>query len=747
MGVSKAGHDCSGLKWVEALLRGAGNGVDEMESNFARDDFDAKTFVRALYDGSLLLERGRRGGGVHGAGSTVTAKDGGATLKQRVIQTTQNVFGYGKRRKRNGGDGDSLKRAQKLHDVLDARVATKNDVLHRVDALKHRTGRRIKRDIASQYNYFIAVAKDARLVARLSHQLQVQLEDAEVILRQIQQRQRRRQELGGNGSAAGDVNSGTLGGSSDGEQTSIKTGRKKLVTVYADNVLQGVHHRARRDHPGWAAAQWWDDDSSRHVVRESGNIDFDDTGACMLAQLNVLIVQRRLEDAIEHAGRVIQYVRRSCPDDSGLQDGLRQRITYLTRLIIREVKSTHIESVGRQRELLRFAAMIERGVHVAPVILRARKRLMLRKLRTALVSSMASSGDDQIAFVALVCDAVCSIVRGAADDLQQAFSRKGWPDIVCILLAWVRTHCVETLVDVLSRGPLHVLAAAGCMSSSLDAVAVTAHDEEKKSRSAKRRQGSFSFVDFNTHRLQRVVSLSSVVLENCSTLERIGVPFSDFLRPRLLRPVANSLDTHVRNLRAFTWAVLGRKFLGVCVDESEITEGCAIAAISSAVGGMRKIFVIGEGVSGSGVGAAFASGGEHVFVQTVLGLYKFASWLAETLARLCGKPALHFASSCDVMAVSNALRHELIDSGLPFMKNNMSSLKLSRRDQAELTEAHDASALVVLRACDRLDGFASLSRGAMDAKTNAGAAAILGSEVEQSDSEIEAEEEEEDCWL
>ena len=176
---------------------------------------------------------------------------------------------------------------------------------------------------------------------------------------------------------------------------------------------------------------------------------------------------------------------------------------------------------------------------------------------------------------------------------------------------------------------------------------------------------------------------------------------------------------------------------------------------------MRKIFVVGESVSGSGRGAAFALGGERICVQTVLGLYEVASWLAELLASMCGPsavaaavgggaekeaeggtPALRFAPECNTAAVSNALRGELVETGLAFMRNGMVSLRLLGREQALLEEAHDVSVQAVLGACDRLDRYAPTQDGGLRGERR-------GPEIEaeESDSEIEVLDAEEDCWL
>lgn len=792
-----------------------------MERVFESADFDTRAFVRGLYDGSLLkhgvldVAIAHTGGGgrkrgtrskdlglgfpsVNSLDTQMGSKDygshnafnknvrrnraGGPTVAQRVLETTQKAFGFKRTAK---GNTKKLKRTRPEMDILDSSIMTKDDILRRVDELQERNVRRLKRDIASQYNYFIAAARDARQVGHLSQVLKAQVKESERILQKIQRNHQ---------------NVDTLI-----KQTNTMTG-KRFSSESQTSGGSEVHHVTKVDDEGNGQTEsidrfnpWMD----RFNVRSNDwmmgrlqeticfdDVNFEDAESRMLAQLRVLIVQRRLEDAVKQASAMIDKCRQE-GETTVLKDDARECISHIRRLIISEIKNTHVEDIQRQRVLIRYASKLKVAITVVSYVLEARSKLMKRRLRTAVMASMNCGAnvlakmnvDDSpttfsgagprpskcagvdLMLVKLACQAITSTVRVTVEDFRTAFSQtEDWTKIICILLTWAHSSCLKSLLRVLLRGPLNSIAATGCLSNCLDSVAIAANKAiSSKSRKKKRRQSQrekdliFS-IDFETSRMEKVISLSFMAMETSSPLDSIGFPFSVYLRYPLLEQVSLSCESHVRGLKSCTEAIINGRFLPA-TDDFGTRESRLVSAINTATQGICKIFLLCKRVAES---PYFSDAGATVCLKTTVGLCGIVSWIVDEVTTLFSVESdvasssctiSEFSTDCNPALISGALLDTCVKSGLDFLRNEINSCKCFFQYLARVNKVIDEVKDRILKICALFNSHIPQKSEANVNQTEEfitkGQPSTTESEPSYSSSDLGVDNsgEEEDCWL
>ena len=282
------------------------------------------------------------------------------------------------------------------------------------------------------------------------------------------------------------------------------------------------------------------------------------------SQLDVLIVQRRMEEATAEATRLIhshQQEQQSSPPTptsttTTTTTSLDLRLDKLNRLVIHALEHVPLTDHVRQLNLIIMTSNLLRGTSGCNRLLVLRSQLIQKQLRDIAVAS-ASTLTDHIGhtYVRNVCRTFTAVISQTSHDFHTAFDQgKSWTPILCAFITWIKRDCIDCLVRILTHGPFNSLvgthqrhteemycyplyqAHSGTVKArTRTATKTNATNATNATVMEALQHGCGSSAYFNLTRFHVLIELIRLACYECSDISiDIGLPYSKCIQRKLL---------------------------------------------------------------------------------------------------------------------------------------------------------------------------------------------------------------------
>jgi len=487
-----------------------------LEGRFASEDFDASLFVRQMYDGSL--------------------DEGKATSAEETKpNNSRQLFLF---RRKNSDKQKNYTIARK-NVSLDLHNEMNTPTREHVEYIRERKMKQIKKKITDKYQVFITAAQDTRDLTELVRRQNEQVNKYEATL-----------ELIKHGHAS---------------EVSLSNGTNNLnMRRPRPSIAFGTEAEGKSN-----AEQNNENDDGENKEKEKATEEEESVEEQEYSQLDVLIIQRRMEEATEEA-RVLIHKHRQRPPKDWLR--LNIRLDKLNNLILRALDRMPLEDRQWQLSLVTMTSYILRSKYGCGRLLILRSQLIQTRLRRIVLES-ASTSTDHIgtSYTRSVCRTVCGIVSSTSYDFRAAFSSSiEWTNILCALISWIKRDCIDCILRMLGNGPYNSLAGEHqehttdmylqplSRAATFAATSFSTANKHRRMRSEDighvLTHGCFGATAiFDTERLATLVTLVQCAVSECEEASTsTGVPMSTCISKSLLsKHIHPSIREHCRAFHNF----------------------------------------------------------------------------------------------------------------------------------------------------------------------------------------------------
>ncbi len=391
--------------------------MSSLDKLFRSKDFNATDFVKRMYNGTVpTMETLSNEKEKESKNYDNNTKQTISSLPVRAVRAVVKGFGLNsKNESPNKGNSNNLQ--TRLNQPSEA------DVI----ALEDKFEKTLKREIADKYHVFITAAEDTRELTDLIRRQNEQLELYEKTLNLLKSGER---------------------------NDSLKKHSHSINIIKTDN---------------------GDDNDDVHRFSSSSSSSDDDDGTkedfrsfyivSPYAQLDVLILQRRMAEATVEANRLIrnfiengQIQNKNAIKSSSI--GLDSRLSKLNDLVINALQHTPLKDHKRQFTLIKMTSTLLRSISGSKHLLYLRKKYIQRRLSCIVVETTTTVTDHiGTKYVSDVIQTFMNVINITSLHLHSAFANdtSDWPTILCMFVAWVKRDCIDSIIRILNYGTFNSL--------------------------------------------------------------------------------------------------------------------------------------------------------------------------------------------------------------------------------------------------------------------------------------------------